>query len=111
MLVKASPSDAPLSTNGMTSGGFTLSFPGCLVLVETRALLLCLDVSLLFACGSTGGSLGLAFMFFPGCTSQFVPVTKFFDWFNSFADLLIVLTIQKRSVELVPPLVYAFFSY
>ena len=81
------------------------------MLVETGALLRCLKVSSFFASGSTGGSLGLAFVFLPGCTSQFVPAKKSLDWFISFADLLIVLTIQKRSVELVPQLVYALFSW
>ena len=45
MLVRVSSIDAPFSTNGVTSGGVTLSVPGSLVLVETRVLILCLDIS------------------------------------------------------------------
>ena len=40
MFVKASSIDALFSTNGVTSGGVTLSIPGSLVLVEIRALIL-----------------------------------------------------------------------
>ena len=50
ILVKASSIDASLSTNRVTSGGVTLSVPGNSVLVETRVLPLCLDVSLPRCC-------------------------------------------------------------
>ena len=47
MLFKASSNAAPFSTSGVTSGGVTLSIPGSFVLVEIRALILCLDVFIL----------------------------------------------------------------
>ena len=52
MLFKASSSAAPLSMSGVTSGGVTLSVPGSFVLVEIRALTLCLDVLSLSISGS-----------------------------------------------------------
>ena len=43
ILVKFSSIDALLSTNGVASGGGTLFVPGSLVLVEARAVPLCLE--------------------------------------------------------------------
>ena len=62
MLVKASSIDAPFSTNGVTSGGVTLSIPGSLVLVEIRALIFRLDVFSLSTSGSAGALLSPVFL-------------------------------------------------
>ena len=92
MLVKASSIDALLSTNGVTSGGVTLSVSGSLVLVETRVLVLCLDVFSLSASRSAGALHSPVFQFFPVRISKFVMFTKSPDWPDPFAVLLIVFT-------------------
>ena len=92
MLAKASSIDAPLSTKGFTSGGVTLSIPGSLVLVEIRAVILCLDVFALSTSGSAGALLSPVFQFSPVRISEFVILTKSPDWPDAFVVLLIVLT-------------------
>ena len=92
MLFKASSIDAPFSTSGVTSGGVNLSIPGSLVLVEIRALILCLDVFSLSTSGSADALLSLMFLFSPVRVSDIVILTKFLDWPDVFVVLLIVLT-------------------
>ena len=92
MLVNTYSIDAPLSTNGVTSGGVTLSIPGSLALVEIRALILCLDVFSLSTSGSAGALLSPVFLFSPVRISEFVMFTKSPDWPDPFVVLFIVLT-------------------
>ena len=61
MLFETSSNDAPFSTSGDTSGGVTLSIPSSFVLVEIRALILCLDVFSLSTSGSAERCLALCF--------------------------------------------------
>ena len=109
MLVKASSIDAQFSTNGVTSGGFTLSIPGSLVLVEIRALILCLDVFSLSTSGFAGALLSPVLLFSPFRISEFVIFTKSPDWPDAFVVLLIVLTTPNWSKVPVFLSVYASF--
>ena len=110
MLFKASSIDAPLSTSGVTSGGVTLSIPCSLVLVEIRALILCLGVFSLSTSGSADALLSPVFLLSPVRTYEFVILTKSLDWPDVFVVLLIVLTTPNLSMVPVPLLVYASFS-
>ena len=80
MLFKASSSAAPLSTSGVTSGGVTLSVPGSFVLVEIRALTLCLDVFSLSISGSANALPSPLVLLSPVCGSELVVIAKSFDW-------------------------------
>ena len=79
MLFKASSIDAPLSTCGVTSGSVTLSIPGSFVLVEIRAMILCLDVFSLSTSGSADVLLCPMFLLSPVHVSEFVILTKSLD--------------------------------
>ena len=98
--------DAPFSTNGVTSGGVTLSISGSLVLVEIRVLILCHYV---FS-GSADALLSPVFLLCPVRISDFVIFTKSLDWLDSFVALLIVLTSPNWSMVPVSLSVYASFS-
>ena len=111
MLFKASSNYAPFSTSGVTSGGVTLSIPGSLVLVEIRALILCLDVSSLSTSGSADAALSPMFLFSPVRVSEFVIFTKSLDWPDVFVFLLIILTTPNLSMVPVSLSVYASFSW
>ena len=110
MLVKASSIYAPFSTNGVTSGGVTLWIPGSLVLVDIRALILCLDVFSLSTSGSAGALLSLVFLLSPLRTSEFVIFTKSPECSDPFVVLLIVLFTPNWSMVPVSLSVYASFS-
>ena len=84
MLFKAYSNDAPFSTRGVTSGGVTLSIPGSFVLVEIRALILCLDVFLLSTSGSADALPSPMFLFYPVCVSKFVVPARSLDWMMCF---------------------------
>ena len=110
MLVKASSIYAQFSTNGVTSGGVNLSIPGSLVLVEMRALILCLDVFLLCSSGSAGALLNPVFLLSLVRISEFVKITKSPDWPDPFVVLLFVLTTPNWSMVPVSLSVYASFN-
>ena len=111
MLLKASSSAAPLSTSGVTSGGVTLSVPGSFVLVEIRALTLCLDVFSLSISGSANALPSPLFLLYPVCGSELVIIAKSFDWPGVFASLLIVVTTPNLSMVPVSLPTYASFSW
>ena len=98
MLFKASSHAAPLSTSGVTSGGVTLSVPGSFVLVEIRALTLCLDVFSLSTSGSANAFPSPLFLLSPVRASKFVILARPLDWPGVFASLLIVLTTPNLSM-------------
>ena len=81
-----------------------------MVLVEIRALIICLDVFSLSTSGSAGALLSPMFLFSQVRISEFVILTKFPDWPDVFEVLLIVLTIPNSSMVPVPLSVYASFS-
>ena len=111
MLFKASSSAAPLSTSGVTSGGVTLSVPGSFVLVEIRALTLCLDVFSLSTSGSANALPSPLFLLSPVCGSEIVIIAKPLDWPGVFTSLLIVLTTPNLSMVPVSLPTYASFSW
>ena len=80
------------------------------MLVDIRALIICLDVFSLSTSGSAGALLSPMFLFSQVRISEFVILTKFPDWPDVFEVLLIVLTIPNSSMVAVPLSVYALFS-
>ena len=111
MLFKASSNHVQFSTSGVTSCGVTLSIPGSFVLVEIRALILCLYVFSLSTSGSADALPSPMFLFSPVRVSEFVNLTKSLDWPDVFVSLLIVLTTPNLSMVPVSLSVYASFSW